>query len=269
MDRKLNALFLFLLVVVFISAASTQQQWNTLLGLVLSFAFSFAAFSFRRLSLDGMFAAMVTGTFVFGLGGWPATAVVLLFFISSAAISGRWKLSKADMPNEARRDGFQVWANGFWLVVCLILAVIFNAPIFIIGAMAVVATAAADTWATELGSKKDNATYLLTDFTTVDPGTDGGVSIKGTVAAFGASALIAVTSIYVFSLHFYVFLCIFAAGFLGSLVDSYFGATFQRNNSSVILPVLHSTISIDNNMVNAISTGIGALLAITLSLLVA
>lgn len=269
MDRKLNALFLFLLVVVFISAASVTQQWNVILGLILSAGFSFAAFSLCRLTLDGMFAAIVTGTFVFGFGGWAATAVVLLFFITSAIISNQWKIQSADSPDDVRRDGLQVWANGFWLLVCLVLAVIFNLPIFIIGAMAVVATAAADTWATELGSTAPDATYLITSFETVTAGTDGAVSLRGTTAAIAASAMIAAVSVYVFSLSLSILLCIFIAGFLGCLVDSYLGATFQRNNRSVTIPVLQSTVSIDNNLVNGISTGAGALLAITLSLLIA
>jgi uncharacterized protein (TIGR00297 family) len=152
-------------------------------------------------------------------------------------------------------------------VICLVFDVVFDAEIFTIGAMAVIATATADTWATELGSKATDATYLITDFQSVSPGTDGGVSLRGTTAALLGSAMIAIASIYVFSLEFYVFLCIFMAGFLGCIVDSYFGAIFQRNDSTVILPVLETEISIDNNLVNGISTGVGALLAIILKLL--
>ncbi len=269
MDRKLNSLFLFLLVVVFILAASPTQQGYIFLGAILSWIFSFTAFLFRRLTLDGMFAATVTGTFVLGLGGWAATAVVLLFFITSVTISRTPQEHSTDLSGEIRRDGLQVWANSFWLIVCLILSAIADTELFIVGAMAVVATATADTWATELGSKERNSTYLITDFQTVLPGTDGGVSLQGTFAALAGSALIAIASIYVFSLHLYVFLYIFVAGFLGCLVDSYLGAIFQRNNSSVMPPVLNLKISIDNNIVNAVATGAGALLAIILKLLTA
>lgn len=246
-----------------------MQQWHILLGIVLSGAFSFLAFLFRRLALDGMFAATIIGTFVLGLGGWAATFVVLLFFITSAAFSGKWKIHSADLPAEVRRSGLQVWANGFWLIVCLVLSAIGNTDLFIVGAMAVVATATADTWATELGSRSSGTTYLITTFERVRPGTDGGVSFKGTAAAVTASVLIAAASVCVFSLHFYVFLCIFAAGFSGCLIDSYLGGVFQRNNSSVLLPVLDLEFTIDNNIVNGISTGAGALLAIIFNLLIA
>jgi len=266
-DRKLNYLFSFFGVGLFIFEASTQQQWNIFLGLILALIFSFLAFLFRRLTLDGMFAAVVVGTFIFGLGGWETVSVVLVFFITGSAISGQWQMRAPDIPNEARRNGLQVWANGFWLITGLILALIFDANVFLIGALASIATATADTWATELGSNKPSGTYLITNFDNVSPGTDGGISFQGTVAAFIGSLTIGVISVYVFSLQFYFFLCIFIAGFLGSIADSYFGAFFQRNNSTVTVPFAKSKIRIDNNLVNGMATGMGGLLAIILKLL--
>ncbi len=267
-DRKLNALFCFLLVVVFISAADTPQQWHVILGLLLATAFSFLAFLFRRLTLDGMFSAIVVGIFILGFGGWSIAALVLLFFISSAAISGQWKMKSLDLPESARRSGKQVWANGFWIVISLTAAVIFDAPVFLVGAIGALATATADTWSTELGTRLKGATYLITNFKYVPAGTDGGISIKGTIAALLGSAMIAAASIVVFSLKLGFFISILAAGFLGSVADSYFGATLQRNNRSVTLPISNQQIAIDNNLVNGISTGVGALLAIILKVII-
>lgn len=267
MDRKLNYLFSFLGVALFIFEASVDQQWNIFLGIILALVFSFLAFLFRRLTLDGMFAATVVGSFIFGLGGWQTAVIVLVFFVTSAAISGQWNVRAPDIPNEARRNGLQVWANGFWLVAGLILAMIFDANIFEVAGLTAIATATADTWATELGSGKTSATYLITNFENVSPGTDGGISIQGTLAALIGSLTIAVFSVYVFSLQFFIFLCIFIAGFLGSVADSYFGAIFQRNDSIIALPFMANEIKIDNNLVNGIATGVGALLAIILKLL--
>lgn len=267
MDRKLNVLFTFLLVIIFIAAANTVQQWHIILGFILASAFSFLAFLFQHLTLDGMFAAIVVGTFVLGLGGWPAVAVLLLFFVSSAVVSSWGEVEWLDSSdNEARRDGLQVWANGFWLVISFVLMAVWVSPLFVIAGMGALAGATADTWGTEVGFRKGKSTYLITDFRSVPPGTDGGISVNGTVASLLGSAAIGGASIYFFSLDVVVFFCIFAAGFLGSLVDSYFGAIFQRNNSSVTLPVSKYRILIDNNIVNGISTGISALLAIILKL---
>lgn len=269
MDRKLNFLSLFLLVVVFTTSAEPFQQWLVFLGAILSASFAFFGFLFRRLTLDGMFATIIVGTFILGFGGWAVAGVVLLFFISSVFISRPNRTNNSDPGMGIRRNGLQVWANGFWLVVLLVLDVIYNTGFFTVGAVAAVATATADTWATELGSAAPDSTYLITNLQKVTPGTDGAISLQGTVAALMGSGMIALASLYVFSLEFFLFLCIFIAGFLGCFIDSYLGAIFQRNNRSVTLPVVQKAISIDNNLVNGISTGVGALLAIILNLLVA
>jgi uncharacterized protein (TIGR00297 family) len=271
MDRKLNYLFGFLLVFLFITAANTAQQWNILLGVILSGAFAFSAFLLQRLTLDGMFATITAGTFVLGFGGWLITLVVLFFFISSTLMTQKENpfQEEEEQAYSGRRDGLQVWANGFWLMCCLVLAAIFGKDIFLVGALAAVAVATADTWATEQGSKSSESTYLITNFTTVPPGTDGGVSFRGTSAAIAGSLSIAAAALYVFSLQLPIFLIIFVAGFFGCLFDSYFGAIFQRDNRSVTMPIWNNSFAVNNNMVNAVSTGSGALLAIIIKLLLA
>lgn len=264
-DRKLNVLFSFVGIFVFI-LVDMPNSGDIVWGVLLAFLFSLSAFLLHQLTLDGMFAATIVGIFILGIGSWPAALVILLFFISSSIFSETELSEGMGMPDRSRRDGLQVWANGFWLVFFLVLTAILDDQIFLIGAMAAIAVATADTWATELRSKKDQSTYLITTFERVTPGTDGGVSLQGTIWGILGSGLIAGTSIYVFSLQLSIFFCIFIAGFSGCLIDSYFGATFQRNNSSAAVPGTEYDISIDNNMVNALSTGVGALLAIILNL---
>ncbi|MEL7834920.1 DUF92 domain-containing protein [Fodinibius sp. Rm-B-1B1-1] len=266
MDRKLNALLLFVGVVIFIVSADPTQQWNILVGIVLASIFSFGAFVFKGLSLDGMFSAIVVGIFAFGLGGWKLAVVLVLFFVSSVAISDRPTWGKNNIPEYSRRDGLQVWANSFWMVVFLICSTIFKAPIFLIGAIAAIATATSDTWATELGSKDRDNTYLITTFEHVAPGTDGAISVKGTGAALFAAVMISTVSVYVFSLHLSVFIIILITAFLGCFIDSYLGAIFQQNKRIVTVPATKVELKVSNNLVNTISTGLGGLLAIIFKL---
>lgn len=268
MDRKLNVFFSFLLVFVFIlNAGETIDYWRILLGLLLALLFSLTAFAFRRLSLDGLFAATLVGAYIFGLGGWATTAVVLIFFISSSFFSGVGPRSDDAHTPEARRSGLQVWANGIWIVTCLVLALPFDHSVFLAGAIAAIAVATADTWATELRSIDSEKTYLITTFKPVEPGTDGGISLRGTLSGALGSLTIAGFSVYLFSFSLVDFFIILTAGFLGCLLDSYFGAIFQRNNRSVQIPAIHQKISITNNVVNAAATGCGAMLAIILKTL--
>lgn len=242
--------------------------WGIIEGLLLSFLFSLAAFLLQGLSLDGMFAAIVIGTLVYGLGGWPMAVIVLLFFISSAVISETREGHSPKVSKEVRRSGYQVWANGFWMITCLILAVILEASVFLLGGISAVAVATADTWATELRSTKPGTTYLITTLEPVTPGTDGGISLKGSAWALAGSILIAAVSVYVFSLQFGAFFFIFLAGLLGCMIDSYLGAIFQYNKRPLVISLSRKKINVGNNLVNAISTGAGALLAIILKIVI-
>src|SRR5699024_6898637 len=109
------------------------------------------------LTLNGAAAATVIGIIAFGLGGW-ATIIALLFcFIRSSLIS---KSNTPDLKEKAggegfvRRDGLQVWANGFWLAVWLIMGVLTDFNMCWLAGISAIATATADTWATELGSAR-------------------------------------------------------------------------------------------------------------------
>ncbi|HEX6982734.1 MAG TPA: DUF92 domain-containing protein [Balneolaceae bacterium] len=266
MDRKLNYLFSFLLIVVFIFAANAEQHRAIILGLILASVCSFTVFLLRQLTLDGMFAAIVVGTFVFGLGGLAAAFVILLFFVSSVILSNYWK-AKSFHWGEARRDGRQVWANSFALVLSLVLAAFFNSELFLTGAMAALATATADTWATELGDQSRQSTYLITTFQNIEPGADGGVSRQGSAAALAGSVMIALAAAFVFPLYFFDFIFIFLSGVFGCFADSWLGAVFQQKNKKISFPFFQQKIKIGNNLVNSLSTASGTLLAIILKLI--
>lgn len=102
-----------------------------------------------------------------------------------------------------------------------------------------VASAAADTLASEVGSLSDRA-YMITTLRRVPPGTDGGVSLAGQGAALLGAGLIAGTGAVMlglvspwlwpaFSLQpgLLAVAVPIAAGFAGCQVDSLFGATLE------------------------------------------
>ncbi len=262
------------LIAVFVLLANAGEHVRILSGAILASIFSAAAFLLRWLSLNGTYAAVVSGTIVFGLGGIPAAIVLLLFFVSSTLISKKYTSSMEDTPHDysekIRRDGLQVWSNGFWFTLFLLLWFVAEVNVLLIGALGAIATAMADTWATELGSRRFQfQTYLISDFSKVESGTDGGISVPGTVAALAGSLIISGASIYVFSLKMNVIFVILTAGFLGCLADSYFGAIFQQQKAARNWPGILKglTMELDNNAINWISSGFGALIAIILKLI--
>src|SRR5947209_17406178 len=81
------------------------------------------AFWRRALTFDGAVAAAVVGSLVFFRGGLPAAASLLAFFGSSSALSRLGHSRKASGPlaqsKGARRDAWQVLANGGMATVCI------------------------------------------------------------------------------------------------------------------------------------------------------
>jgi uncharacterized protein (TIGR00297 family) len=208
-----------------------QVIWQSLSSaFALAAAVSVAAYALRSLTAGGAVAATVTGGLTFGVGGVLPAALLLLFFVSSSALSRlghrRKGLVGAQFEKSSRRDHWQVLANGG---AATLLAVIYGistdarALAALAGALAAVN---ADTWATEVGVLARRRPWRLTDGRRVDPGTSGAVSVEGTLACLAGAALIGVAGgLAMGSLALAG--AATAGGFLGAAVDSLVGATVQ------------------------------------------
>src|SRR6202043_2921102 len=109
---------------------------------------------------SGVVGAMITGTTTFGLGGWSWGLALIFFFISSSLLSHFREQDKAQTAADkfskgSERDIGQVAANGG---VATLLALGYGLTssrevreFLQAGYTGALATANADTWATELG----------------------------------------------------------------------------------------------------------------------
>jgi uncharacterized protein (TIGR00297 family) len=109
-------------------------------------------------------------------------------------------------------------------------------------ALAALAEAAADTGSSEIGMAFPGKTILITTLKPVPPGTDGGISVFGTVAAVLSAAVVALVAVVSHLVPPAAAAPIIAAGFFGTLVDSLLGAIFERRGL------------LDNDLVNLFST---------------
>ena len=116
--------------------------------------------------------------------------------------------------------------------------------------VAAFATAACDTVSSEIGQAWGRTPYLITSFRRVPPGTDGAVSIEGTLGGLAAAIALALTAAAVGLVTVPgAALAVVAAQF-GSTLESYMGATWERSKL------------IDNEAINFANTLAGALFAI-------
>ena len=192
---------------------------------------------------SGAVAGGVVGALVLGLGGVGPYALLWGFFAGGTLATrfGRarkeamWKAEAAG----GRRGAANVLANcgvAAFLVACAALTP-GAAPLLHLAAAAAFATALMDTVGTEVGQAIRTPTVLLPDFRRVPPGTDGAVSIAGTLAGLLAAALVgllgAVLGLYVTG----AVPAVVAAAFAGTVVESLLGrdgAPWRVTNGHVL-----------------------------------
>jgi uncharacterized protein (TIGR00297 family) len=133
--------------------------------------------------------------------------MLLAFFVSSSLLSAKG----------AQRNERQVLANGG---VAAFAALLGNWAAF----GGAIAAATADTWATEIGRLSRTPPRLISNGTRVPAGTDGGITLLGTVGGIAGAGFIAGLA-WVFAPR--VAVAVAVAGVFGMLLDSLLGATVQ------------------------------------------
>lgn len=171
--------------------------WHAAVGAALNLLVALLAGVLRVVRPSGVAAGFVLGTVVWAFGGAPAYALLWLFFgVGTLATHfGRRRKEAIGKVEEAggRRGAANVLANvtvAAFFVVAAELASSETAA-FRLAATAAFATALMDTIGTEVGQAIRSATVLLPDFRPVPPGTDGAVSIVGTLAGVLGALLLA------------------------------------------------------------------------------
>jgi uncharacterized protein (TIGR00297 family) len=140
--------------------------------------------------------------------------------------------------------------------------VIVNWPSYWVGLLtlayvASMATKLSDTCASEVGKAYGKTTYLITTLRSVPKGTEGAVSLEGTIAGVVGSLLLAAIG-YGLGLISLVGLSICAiAALVATTIESLIGATVQEKFDWLT-----------NELVNVINTFVGAVFALLLGLVI-
>ena len=228
----------------------TEPWWvRLLLGILGSVLIAGAAYRRQSLSGSGALSAAIMGSAFVTLGGPVWFGCLIMFFVTSSLWSSWKRRHRAKQQAEAsyakgsRRDAGQVWANGgLGLALCLAHAV-WPDPLWLFAFVGVMASANADTWATEIGALSRSAPRALIGWHRVEPGTSGGVTFLGSSAALAGAGLIGVTGAVLavaaplaqhvwappFTLQSAAVLAVIGAfaGLVGAFVDSWLGAVCQ------------------------------------------
>lgn len=252
--------------------------------LVIGFIAIFAAASgyFQLLKPSGAFAAFLTGMSIWAGFGLNGLILMGIFFLTSSLLS-RYKSKVKEHLGElhekgSARDWAQVVANGGTAAIAGLAHFISPDPVWVIVLAISIASANADTWASELGVLSRQQPVSIKSFKRVPRGTSGAISGFGTAASAAGSLLIALTGGYLFGEGAGWILSVFLLGVTGALLDTLFGAYIQAGfkcaNCSLLTEKLtHCTlptkqvsgfIRINNDVVNFISCFTAAIMGMAL-----
>jgi len=198
----------------------------------------------KALDLYGSLFMIIMGLIIIFTAG--SNWLILIFiFLFLGLISTQYKHSyKKDIGvYEGTRSIKNVISNG---IVPLVMAIFGNYGGFI----GSIATATADTLASELGVTQQPR--LVTTFKKVPPGTDGGISVVGTISGITGAGIIGLAAylLGIFPDPYVTLKIAIIAGAVGCFVDSILGATLEQRHY------------ISNEYVNLIATITGAVLGI-------
>ena len=241
----------------------------------------------KKLLTDaGQFHGWLLGVLVWGCLGWQGYAVVMFYFLVGSGVTRIGKAQKEAEGIAEKRSGARgpenVWGSALTATLCAVGVLAFSIlgetgdilgetrnilgetgkmpvpqsviSLLLLGYAASFCTKLSDTCASEIGKAYGKRTFLITTLQPVPRGTEGAVSLEGTIAGIVGSILMALVSsaVGLIDLTGIVF-CVIAA-FIATNIESVIGATVQSKFEWLT-----------NEVVNFFNTLIGAIAAIVLA----
>ncbi len=237
-----------------LAAVSPSLLRDAAIGAAINIVLAVGAYAARGVDVSGAVSGWCLGVALYALAGWRGFAMLLLFFVVATACTkiGYAKKAVLGLAQEkgGRRGAKHAFANTTAGVLFAFLAIATpHHALFGLAFAAAFATAAADTVASEIGQAFGRTTYLVTTFRRVPPGTDGAVSLEGTLAGIAASVFLAAFAAATALINWRGAAVVVVAAFIGTTLESLLGATLERAKS------------IDNEVVNFANTLAGGLAA--------
>ncbi len=228
----------------------------------------------KLLTPAGLLHAWFLGVLLWGTLGWQGYIVVMFYFLVGSAVTRIGMKQKEAEGIAEKRSGARgpenVWGSALTGALCALAIGIINGGLFpisqspipnpqsllLLGFVASFSTKLSDTCASEVGKAYGKSTFLITTLQAVPRGTEGAVSLEGTLAGLVGSAAIAFVGWGVGLINIFgVAWCLLAA-FIATNIESVIGATLQSKYTWLT-----------NEVVNILNTLIGAIAAMLLALI--
>ncbi|MGG6264479.1 TIGR00297 family protein [Leptolyngbya sp. AN03gr2] len=221
----------------------------------------------KLLTPGGLANAWILGVLVWGCLGWQGYLLVMFYFLVGSGVTFIGKEQKEALGIAEARSGARgagnVWGSALVGSICAVLVFVLATqqiaidliPLLQLGFVASFCTKLSDTCGTEIGKAYGQRTFLITTLKPVPRGTEGAVSLEGTIAGVIGSVAIAIVG-WLLGLISPIGIGICAiAAFVATTIESLIGATIEDK-----VPFL------THDVVNILNTLIGAIVAIAIGL---
>jgi uncharacterized protein (TIGR00297 family) len=219
---------------------------------VILFILGFITYKRKSLDFFGSAVMIIMGVVIIFSAGANWLLLIILFLVMSLLATKYSKKYKRSLGQfEGRRTSKNVISNG--VVACFMAAFGGYYSPFVGGFIGAIATATSDTLASEIGVL-DKHPRLITTLQTVDPGTNGAVSVLGTVVGIVGAGIIGIAA-YLLGIvpsPLSAIVVSIISGTVGCFMDSILGALFENRGM------------ITNEHVNLMATIVGAIVGILL-----
>lgn len=222
----------------------------------------------KLLTPTGLINAWGLGVLIWGTLGWRGYGVIMFYFLVGSAVTRIGMAQKEAAGIAEKRDGARgpenVWGSAFTATICAIGVAAIKLgwldsgweSLFLLGYVASLATKLSDTTASEVGKAYGKSTFLITTLKPVARGTEGAISLEGTVAGIVGGVLISLVAYSLGMITFTGIIICTIAAFVATNIESIIGATLQSDLDWL-----------SNELVNVINTIIGAVVAVSLAIL--
>jgi uncharacterized protein (TIGR00297 family) len=189
----------------------------------------------KLLTTAGYLHAWVLGVIVWGSLGWRGYVVVLFYFLVGTIVTKIGFAQKEAAGIAEKRSGVRgpenVWGSALTAAICALGTLWVGEPwqaLLILGYVASFSTKLSDTTASEVGKAYGQRTFLITTLQPVPRGTEGAVSLEGTLAGVVASIAIAALAWGIGLIGAWGILWSAIAAFVATNLESVIGATLQE-----------------------------------------
>ncbi len=223
-----------------------------------------AAWAARTVNVAGALSGLCVGAAIAAFGGWGAWGALIAFFVLGSGATkigyARKQARRLAQESGGRRGARHAIANcGTAVFLAVLAATTPHRDLMLLGLAAALATAAFDTVSSELGQLWGRRAFLITTLRRVPAGTEGAVSLEGTLAGLAAAAGIALLALASGLTGAAGAGIVVIAALVGATAESYLGALAGSGAPP------GQAGRIDNEAMNFINTFAGAAAALALA----